>query len=58
MPGISTSTSITIVIANEAKAVRRKKFTGTRSATQQANRPSTVHITWRPKIAQGEPSSS
>ena len=58
MPGISTSTSNTIVTANDAKAVRRRNFTGSFSANQHANRPTTVHNTWRRKIDHGEPSSS
>lgn len=58
MPGISTSTSITIVTANAENAVLRRKLTRTRRAIQNPTRPTTVHRTWRPKIAQGEPSSS
>ena len=58
MPGMSTSTSSTIVMANAENAVRRRKDTDTRRANQKPKRPTTVHSTWRPKIAHGEPSSS
>ena len=43
MPGMSTNTSIATVVANAAKAMRRRNRTGSRSANQQANNPITVH---------------
>ena len=45
IPGISTRTSRTIVVANPANATRRRKLTGRRKASQQANSPTAAHIT-------------
>ena len=58
MPGMSTRTSKMIVVANAGKAMRRRKCTGSRKATQQANRPNAAHITCRAKMDHGEPPSS
>ena len=45
IPGMSTSTSMTIVTAKAGNAIRRMKRTGNRRANQQANSPTPAHIT-------------
>ena len=58
IPGISTSTNITMVAENAKNAVLRRNRIGSRSANQHANRPTVAQSTCRKKIDHGDPSSS